>query len=92
MLGLIETELRSLEDAERHFLDAIEIVSGEEGEYSVTLVDIYRGLGRSYIRAARYPEAITTLEQAQHITQRNLGLWEVAINRGGEVLTSVFGG
>ena len=38
---------------------------------------MYRGLGRSYIRGARYPEAITTLESAQNISQRNLGLFNV---------------
>ncbi len=43
----------------------------------MTLVDPYRGLGRAYIKAARYPEAITASSQAQHISQRNLGLFNV---------------
>ena len=51
--------------------------SKAEGEFSPTLVDVYRGLGRSYIRSARYPQAITTLETAQNISQRNLGLFNV---------------
>jgi tetratricopeptide (TPR) repeat protein len=76
-LALIEAELRDFTGAEDHYLQAIELIADAEGEYSVTLIDFYRGLGRSYIRGARYPEAITTLEQAQHITQRNLGLFNV---------------
>ena len=35
---------------------------------------------------------IASTKDLERVTQRNLGLWEVAINRGGEVLTSVFGG
>ena len=76
-LARIQAELRNIEESERYYLEAVELVSGMEGEYSPSLVDIYRGLGRAYIRGARYPEAITTLEQAQHISQRNLGLFNV---------------
>jgi tetratricopeptide (TPR) repeat protein len=76
-LARIQAELRDIDDAESNYLAAVELVADAEGEYSVTLIDIYRGLGRAYIRGARYPEAITTLEQAQHISQRNLGLFNV---------------
>ena len=76
-LARIQAELRNIDDAESNYLEAVELVADAEGEYSVTLIEIYRGLGRAYIRGARYPEAITTLEQAQHISQRNLGLFNV---------------
>lgn len=76
-LARIQSELRNLEEAESRYLEAVELVADAEGEYSVTLIDLYRGLGRSYIRAGRYPQAISTLEQAQHISQRNLGLFNV---------------
>jgi tetratricopeptide (TPR) repeat protein len=76
-LARIQGELRDIEGAETKFLEAIELISAAEGEYSVTLIDIYRGLGRAYIRGSQYPQAITTLEQAQHISQRNLGLFNV---------------
>jgi tetratricopeptide (TPR) repeat protein len=76
-LGLIQSELRRLEPAEANFLKAIEIVEKAEGEFSISLVDPYRGLGRAYIKGARYPEAITVLEQAQTVSQRNLGLFNV---------------
>ncbi|CAO4166131.1 DegQ family serine endoprotease [Methylorubrum populi] len=35
---------------------------------------------------------ITSTKDLDRLTQRNPGLWEVSIKRGGEVLTSVFGG
>lgn len=76
-LGFIEGELRRTDDGVAHLLEAIEIVETAEGSYAPILVDYYRGLGRAYIRAARYAEAIATLEQAQHISQRNYGLFNV---------------
>src|SRR5688572_2447386 len=76
-LGLIESELRELDDALDHLVDAITIVEEAEGEYSPTLIEYYRGLGRAYIKSGQYQQAIVTLEQAQHITQRHLGLFNV---------------
>ncbi len=76
-LGRVQAELGEDEAAEANYLKAINLVETAEGEYSIGLVEPYRGLGRSYIKGARYPEAITALEQAQHISQRNLGLFNV---------------
>ncbi len=76
-LARVQAELRNTEGAEAGYLEAIELVAKADGEFSPSLIDIYRGLGRTYIRAARYPDAITTLEQAQNISQRNLGLFNV---------------
>lgn len=76
-LGLILGELRRTDDAIEHLLDAIEIVETAEGPYAPTLVEYYRGLGRAYIKGGRYAEAIATLEQGQHISQRNFGLFNV---------------
>jgi tetratricopeptide (TPR) repeat protein len=76
-LGAIQGELRQTEDAITNFVAALEIVIAAEGEYSPTLIEIYHGLGRAYTRGALYTEAITSLEQAQHITQRHLGLFNV---------------
>lgn len=74
-LGRIQAELGEFDAAELSYLTAIDAVRAAEGDLSITLVDLYRGLGRAYIRSARYPEAITALEQGQHITQRHLGLF-----------------
>jgi tetratricopeptide (TPR) repeat protein len=76
-LALIQGELRETDDALTNFVDAIGIVEAAEGTYSPVLIEYYRGLGRTYIKAARYQEAIVALEQAQHISQRNLGLFNV---------------
>ncbi|WP_232630733.1 DegQ family serine endoprotease [Methylobacterium sp. Leaf118] len=35
---------------------------------------------------------VASTKDLDRLTQRSFGLWEVSINRGGEVLTSVFGG
>lgn len=76
-LGRIYAELRDIEAATSRYIDAIALIAKAEGEFTPTLIDVYRGLGRSYIRGGRYPEAITTLETAQNISQRNLGLFNV---------------
>ena len=76
-LGRIYAELRDVDAAESRYLEAIALITKAEGEFTPTLIDVYRGLGRSYIRGARYPEAITTLETAQNVSQRNLGLFNV---------------
>jgi tetratricopeptide (TPR) repeat protein len=76
-LGLIQGELRETDKAVTNLVEAIDIVETSEGEYSPTLIEYYRGLGRTYIRSGQYPEAIATLEQAQHISQRHFGLFNV---------------
>jgi tetratricopeptide (TPR) repeat protein len=76
-LGRIQTELGELDDAETSLLQGIDLLRAADGEFSIRLVEPYHYLGRSYIKAGRYPEAITALEQAQHVSQRNLGLFNV---------------
>ena len=76
-LGLVQAELRNTDDALTNLLDAIALVEEAEGAYSATLVEYYRGLGRTYIKSGQYTQAIVSLEQAQHISQRNLGLFNV---------------
>jgi tetratricopeptide (TPR) repeat protein len=76
-LGLIQGELREPDAAIDNLVEAISLVGETEGEYSPTLIEYYRALGRTYIKAGQYQPAIVTLEQAQHISQRNLGLFNV---------------
>jgi tetratricopeptide (TPR) repeat protein len=76
-LARIQSELHQTDKAEENYLKAIDLVEAAEGEFSMALVDQFRGLGRAYIKAARYPEAIAALESAQHVSQRNLGLFNV---------------
>jgi tetratricopeptide (TPR) repeat protein len=76
-LGLIRGELREPDAAIDNLVEAVGLVSEAEGEYSPTLIEYYRALGRTYIKAGLYQPAIVTLEQAQHISQRTLGLFNV---------------
>jgi tetratricopeptide (TPR) repeat protein len=77
VLGRIQTELQQYDDAERSYLHAVDLIEKRDGEASIALVDPYHGLARSYIKAKRYADAVTLLEQARDITQRNLGLFNV---------------
>jgi len=74
-LGMVHTLLGEFDAAERRYFDAADVIRRTEGEFALDLIDVYRALGRSYILERRYVEAITALEQAQHISQRNLGLF-----------------
>lgn len=77
VLARIQAELGQFDKAEASYLQAIDALQTTEGEFTLSLVSPYRGLGRAYIKAGRYPEAITTLETARTISQRNLGLFNV---------------
>ena len=77
-LARIQAELENFDSAELQYLEALELIRDAEGEFSITLADVYRGLGLTYVRARRFAEAVTALEQAQHVVQRNLGLHNVS--------------
>ncbi|HEX6994793.1 MAG TPA: tetratricopeptide repeat protein [Gammaproteobacteria bacterium] len=77
-LGMVHTLLGEFDAAERRYFEAADVIRNAEGEFALDLVDVYRALGRSYIRERRFVEAITALEQAQHVSQRNLGLFNDA--------------
>ena len=77
VLAILLVELKRYDDAEQQFLDVVDELEAEEGTFSPTLIEPLRLLGRSYIRARMFPEAVAALEQAQHISQRNEGLFNV---------------
>ena len=74
-LGAVQTELAEFDSAERSYLDGIERLIDAYGELAPILIDPYRGLARVYLRDGRHAEAVTVLEHAQHITDRNFGLF-----------------
>ena len=76
-LARIHAELREFEEAEAQYLRGIAMLEAAGGEYSTTLIAPYQALGRSYINERRFGEAIAVLEQAQHISQRHAGLFNV---------------
>jgi tetratricopeptide (TPR) repeat protein len=77
VLARIETEVGEYDTAETNYLRAVELVQRRDGDLSISLVSPYQALARTYIKSDQYPEAITALEQARHITQRNLGLFSL---------------
>jgi len=74
-LGAVQAELTEFDSAERSYLGGIERLIEEHGEFSPRLIDPYRGLARVYASDGRHAEALTVLEHAQHITDRNFGLF-----------------
>lgn len=76
-LARVQAELGQVDKAEANYLAAISAVEAAEGEFSLDLLSPYRGLGRAYIRAGRYTDAITMLQTAREVSQRSLGLFNV---------------
>ncbi|MGI9259899.1 MAG: tetratricopeptide repeat protein [Gammaproteobacteria bacterium] len=74
-LGALQTELSEYDDAADTYLRGVENLIDSEGEFSPLLIDPYVNLADVYRRDGQYPEAITVLEHAQHISQRNFGLF-----------------
>ena len=73
-LGKLHTELAEFQMAQESYLAGIELLVEENGEYSPSLIEPYTGLADAYLRNQQPLEAITILEQAQHISQRTFGL------------------
>ncbi len=76
-LASIQAELDMFADAELNYLEAIELLRDSEGQFSATLVPAYRALGRAYLDNGDFERAIAVLEEAQHISQRDAGLYNV---------------
>lgn len=76
-LARVQSELGEFEDAETNYLSAIAYLEEREGQNSTQLIEPYQGLGRSYINSRRFPEAVTVLEHARDLSQRNAGLFNV---------------
>ena len=76
-LGAIQADLLEFAAAEVTYLRGIEHLTEAHGEFAPILIDPYRGLAQVFVRSGRSPEALTVLEHAQHISQRNYGLFNV---------------
>jgi tetratricopeptide (TPR) repeat protein len=75
-LARIQSELSEFDEAERNYLRAIAMLE-TAGETSPALIGPYQALGRSYINARRFPEAIAVLDRARDLSRRNAGLFNV---------------
>lgn len=58
-------------------VEAIEAEQAEIGEYSLTLIPLYRALADIYLEVEGYSDAIAVLEEAQSVVRRNLGLYSL---------------
>jgi len=76
-LGRLQTELTEFDAAQASYLAGIERLVEEHGEFSPTLIEPYTGLARAYLLNEQPLEAVTIIEQARHISQRNFGLLNV---------------
>ncbi len=76
-LGRLQTELTEFETARENYLAGIELLIEEDGEYSPSLIEPYAELARVFLANQQSLEAITVLEQARHISQRNFGLFNI---------------
>jgi len=74
-LGALQVDLDELDAAEASYLGGIELLIEEDGEFSPRLLEPYRELARVYVQLGQHLEALTVLEHAQHISQRNFGLF-----------------
>ena len=75
-LARIQSELGEFDSAERNYLRAIATLEAA-GETSPALIGPYQALGRSYINARRFPEAIAVLDRARDLSRRDAGLFNV---------------
>jgi tetratricopeptide (TPR) repeat protein len=74
-LGAVQASLAEFDTAEDSYLKGVELLVATEGEFSPLLIDPYVNLAGVYRQDGQFPEAITVLEHAQHISQRNFGLF-----------------
>src|SRR5690606_10261899 len=77
-LGLVQAGLEDYDAAELSYLNAIERLQRAQGVFSAALIPAYHGLGRAYIDARRYADAVTALEHARTLGHRNFGLFDPA--------------
>lgn len=77
VLAFVLAELKRYDEAEAIYFEAIDKIKQEAGELSEELVLPMHLLGRSYMGARMFPEAITVLTEAQAISRRNEGLFNV---------------
>jgi tetratricopeptide (TPR) repeat protein len=77
VLAYILAELARFDEAETLYFETIEKISEAEGESSASLILPLRLLGRSYIGARMFPQAIAVLQEARDISHRHQGLFNV---------------
>jgi tetratricopeptide (TPR) repeat protein len=86
----LQAELDEFDAAEATYLEGIELLTSADGEFAPLLIDAYRGLASVFAARGDYAEAVTVLEQAQHISHRNFGLFNLDQTELLEDLSTVY--
>ncbi|HEX6997215.1 MAG TPA: tetratricopeptide repeat protein [Gammaproteobacteria bacterium] len=76
-LAHVQAGLEDYDAAEMTYLRAIDMREDEKGIFDPALIPAYHALGRSYIDARRFEEALTALGHARFLSQRNYGLFNL---------------
>ncbi|GBU19318.1 MULTISPECIES: Do family serine endopeptidase [Methylobacterium] len=85
---LVNTSPAIAEEMQADFpADGVAVMSVEDNSFAARA-----GLQKGDMVLAVNGVPVTTTKDLERVTRNTLGAWEVSINRGGEVLTSVFGG
>ncbi len=73
----LRARLDELDAAEADFLEAIELITAADGEFAAALIRAYHGLAQVLAARGDYPEAVTVLGEARHVSHRNSGLFNL---------------
>jgi len=88
--GELRLQLDDLDAAEADFSDAIALITAADGEFAAGLIGAYRGLAQVLAARGDFPEAVTALEAARHISHRNFGLFNIEQAEILDALSSVY--
>ena len=75
--GRLQRDRAELDDAQASYLEGISELVAEHGDFSPMLIEPYAELARIYLLSDQPVEAITVLEEARRVTQRNSGLFNL---------------
>lgn len=73
----LRARLDELDAAEADYLEAIELITAADGEFAASLVRAYHGLAQVLAARGDFPEAVTVLGEARHVSHRNSGLFNL---------------
>jgi len=76
-LAVVQRHLGHVRKSERNFKDSIKIYERIHGRQSPGLISRLKQLGRLYYQMGEYTESLGTLKRAQHIIQREDGVYSI---------------
>jgi tetratricopeptide (TPR) repeat protein len=74
LLATLHREQASLDDAELHYLKAIEVLSMRDGELAIGLIEPLVSLGETYFESGQYELSLARFDEARAIGRRSYGL------------------